>query len=112
MTATHRQDTARSGAAASDQFLRRAQRRQVLGPLVLVAAVVLLVAPWIAGYPDSAEEAQRNELAVGIVLVGSAGLSLLLLALFERRGTTGRSPKGVDTTGDHAGTITRQKGRS
>jgi hypothetical protein len=37
--------------------------------LRLVSALVLIIAPWIVGYPGTAKDAHRNELAVGIVVL-------------------------------------------
>jgi type II secretory pathway pseudopilin PulG len=36
--------------------------------LMIVTAVALFVAPWIVGYPDTAKEAHRNELGVGMIV--------------------------------------------
>ncbi|MGW0425423.1 SPW repeat domain-containing protein [Streptomyces sp. NPDC003015] len=62
----------------SKRSLRRAQRQQIIGLLMIISAVVLFIAPWIAGYPDTAKDAHRNELAVGVVVL------LIAMARFAR----------------------------
>lgn len=52
----------------------QAQRQQVIGLCLIIGAIVLFVAPWIGrpldvGYPDTAKDAHRNELAVGTVVL-------------------------------------------
>ncbi|GHH43778.1 SPW repeat domain-containing protein [Streptomyces candidus] len=73
------QDTGRSDPNAdlpepgtSRQPLLEAQRQQIIGLLMAVSAVVLFVAPWIAGFPDTAKDAHRNELGVGLVVLLTA----------------------------------------
>ncbi|GGW77656.1 hypothetical protein GCM10010340_65240 [Streptomyces griseoloalbus] len=46
-----------------------AQRQQIIGLLMIVSALLLIVAPWIAGYPDTAKDAHRNELGVGVIVL-------------------------------------------
>ncbi len=48
--------------------LAEAGRQQIIGLLLLVVTMGLIVAPWIVGYPDTAKDAHRNELAVAIVV--------------------------------------------
>lgn len=68
MATAHKPGTARSKRNPSDQSLMRAQRQQIIGLLMLLGAVVLFVAPWIVGYPDTAKDAHRNELGVGMIV--------------------------------------------
>ncbi|WP_406725065.1 hypothetical protein WJ438_10975 [Streptomyces sp. GD-15H] len=68
MATVHKPDAARSERDPK-QSLLRAQRQQVIGLLLIISAVVLSVAPWIAGSPDTAKDAHRNELGVGIVVL-------------------------------------------
>ncbi|MGW0547552.1 SPW repeat domain-containing protein [Streptomyces sp. Wb2n-11] len=48
--------------------LRRDQREQLLGLLMVLASIALFVAPWVVGYPDSAKDIHRSELAVGLIV--------------------------------------------
>ncbi|MFI5690128.1 SPW repeat protein [Streptomyces sp. NPDC051636] len=48
--------------------LLKAARQQIIGLLLLLTSVTLMVAPWIAGYPDTAKDAHRNELGIAIVV--------------------------------------------
>lgn len=68
METAHKPQAARSGRDPSRQFLMRAQRQQIIGLLMLLTAIVLFVAPWIVGYPDTAKDAHRNELGVGMIV--------------------------------------------
>ncbi|MGP4113445.1 SPW repeat domain-containing protein [Streptomyces sp. 4N509B] len=52
--------------------LRKAQHDEVVGFLALVVGVVLFVAPWIAGEPDTARDAHVNEAVMGVVVVYTA----------------------------------------
>ncbi|MFD6172409.1 MULTISPECIES: SPW repeat protein [Streptomyces] len=72
MATAHKPGTARSKRNSADQSLLRGQRQQIIGLLMLLSAVVLFVAPWIAGYPDTAKDAHRNELGVGMVVFFTA----------------------------------------
>ncbi|MFD7233307.1 SPW repeat protein [Streptomyces sp. NPDC059881] len=36
---------------------------------MLIVGIALFVAPWVVGTPDSAKDAHRNELAVGLMVV-------------------------------------------
>ncbi|MDH6565271.1 hypothetical protein M2160_000292 [Streptomyces sp. SAI-117] len=48
--------------------LLKAGRQQIIGLLLLLTSMTLMVAPWIAGYPDTAKDAHRNELGIAIVV--------------------------------------------
>ncbi|MEU5757090.1 SPW repeat protein [Streptomyces sp. NPDC047829] len=48
--------------------LAEAGRQQIIGLLLIFVTLGLFVAPWIVGYPDTAKDAHRNELAVGIIV--------------------------------------------
>lgn len=63
MATVHKPDAARSERDL-EQSLLRAQRQQIIGLLLIISAVVLFVAPWLAGCPDTAKDADRNELGV------------------------------------------------
>ncbi|MEH0630878.1 SPW repeat domain-containing protein [Streptomyces stelliscabiei] len=53
----------------SRQILLRGQRQQIIGLFLIICALVLLMAPWIAGYPETAKDAHRNELGVGLIVL-------------------------------------------
>jgi len=78
MTSAPTSHSARYERDRSKRSLRRAQRQQIIGLLMVISAAVLFIAPWIAGYPDTAKDAHRNELAVGLVVL------LLAMARFAR----------------------------
>ncbi|MEU0227949.1 SPW repeat protein [Streptomyces sp. NPDC006284] len=59
--------------------LLEAARRQIVGLLLLLVSLTLMVSPWIVGYPDSAKDAHRNEIAVAIAVF------LVALARFFHR---------------------------
>jgi hypothetical protein len=65
-------------AKRNSTTLQEAARQQIIGLLLLLVSVGLMVAPWIVGYPDSAKDAHRNEIAVAIVVF------LVALARFVR----------------------------
>ncbi|MFG3007941.1 SPW repeat domain-containing protein [Streptomyces calvus] len=69
MTTVHKSESARAGRLNARRSLMRAQRQQIIGLLLIVSALVLFVAPWIAGYPDTAKDAHRNELGVGVIVL-------------------------------------------
>ncbi len=69
MTTLNKPEAAQAGRGASRQSLIQAQRQQIIGLLLIISAIVLFVAPWIVGYPDTAKDAHRNELGVGIVVL-------------------------------------------
>ncbi|SPE99880.1 SPW repeat domain-containing protein [Streptomyces sp. MA5143a] len=69
MSTTHAPDTARPVQDSPRLKLMRAQRQQIIGLLLVLSALVLFVAPWISGYPETAKDAHRNELAVGIIVL-------------------------------------------
>jgi hypothetical protein len=51
------------------------QREQIIGLLMLLAGVVLLVAPWLLGQqPTAGNDGHRNELGVGLVVVFTAAV--------------------------------------
>lgn len=54
-------------------------RDRIVTLLMLLCAIWLIVAPWILRYPitDPAEEAQRNETGVGLVMLFVAGARML-----------------------------------
>ncbi|MFJ3160865.1 SPW repeat domain-containing protein [Streptomyces kanasensis] len=56
-------------ASAARRILREGQRDQIVSLLMGLVAIGLFVAPWVAGEPDTAKDAHRNELAVGMVVV-------------------------------------------
>ncbi|MEV6002806.1 SPW repeat protein [Streptomyces griseomycini] len=58
---------------------------------MLLSAVMLFVAPWIVGYPNTAEDAHPNELGVGMIVCFTA------LARFVRY--PGKWPDLSDQTG-------------
>lgn len=72
MATVHKPGTARPKKNPADLTLMRGQRQQIIGLLMLLSAVVLFVAPWIVGYPDTAKDAHRNELGVGMVVCFTA----------------------------------------
>ncbi|WP_228982027.1 SPW repeat protein [Streptomyces sp. DH12] len=57
---------------AARRILREGQRDQIISLLMGLVAIALFVAPWVAGEPDTAKDAHRNELAVGMVVVFTA----------------------------------------
>ncbi|WP_193513663.1 SPW repeat domain-containing protein [Streptomyces griseoloalbus] len=69
MTTAHDAKSAQSRRVRSQQSLMGAQRQQIIGLLMIVSALLLIVAPWIAGYPDTAKDAHRNELGVGVIVL-------------------------------------------
>ncbi|MFF8099715.1 SPW repeat protein [Streptomyces sp. NPDC016640] len=73
MTAVHKPDPAQPGLTRSRASLMRAQRQQIIGLLMLLSALVLIIAPWIAGVPTTAKDAHRNELGVGLIVLMIAG---------------------------------------
>ncbi len=54
------------------QAVRRGQREQILGFLMLLVSIALFVAPWVTDSPVTAKDAHRNELAVGLVVFFAA----------------------------------------
>ncbi|MET7292435.1 SPW repeat protein [Streptomyces griseoloalbus] len=73
MATVHDAESAQSRRSRSQKSLRRAQRQQIIGLLMIGSALLLFVAPWIAGYPDTAKDAHRNELGVGVIVLLIAG---------------------------------------
>lgn len=69
MATVHKAGASRARWDPAKQSLVRAQRQQIIGMLMIVSAVVLFVAPWIVGYPDTAKDAHRNELGVGMIVL-------------------------------------------
>ncbi|MFJ8692465.1 SPW repeat protein [Streptomyces roseolilacinus] len=51
------------------RVLREGQRDQLVSLLLVLTAVALFVAPWVNGEPDSAKDAHRNELGVGMLVL-------------------------------------------
>ncbi|MFD9139012.1 hypothetical protein ACFVZA_42910 [Streptomyces bottropensis] len=68
MTTVHRPDRVRS-ERDTRQILIRGQRQQIIGVLPVITALVLFMAPWIAGHPETAKDAHRNELGVGLIVM-------------------------------------------
>jgi hypothetical protein len=58
--------------------LQKAVRHEVITLMMALLSLVLMVAPWIVGYVDTAKDAHRNELGVAIVLF------LVVVARFRR----------------------------
>ncbi|NKY16252.1 SPW repeat domain-containing protein [Streptomyces somaliensis] len=61
--------TGGSTAPEERRVLREGMRDQIVSLLLVLTAVALFVAPWITGEPDTAKDAHRNELAVGLVVL-------------------------------------------
>ncbi|MET9432458.1 MULTISPECIES: SPW repeat protein [unclassified Streptomyces] len=51
------------------RVLLEGQRDQIVSLLMLLTAIALFVAPWVVGEPDTAKDAHRNELGVGMVVL-------------------------------------------
>ncbi|MFV2119408.1 hypothetical protein ACE14D_13560 [Streptomyces sp. Act-28] len=51
------------------QVLREGQRDQLVSLLLVLTAFALFVAPWVNGEPDTAKDAHRNELGVGMIVL-------------------------------------------
>ncbi|MGW0844890.1 SPW repeat domain-containing protein [Streptomyces sp. NPDC002787] len=68
MATAHHPDQVRS-ERDPEQILIRGQRQQIIGLLLIISVFVLFVAPWIAGYPETAKDAHRNELGAGLVVL-------------------------------------------
>ncbi|MCP9956353.1 SPW repeat domain-containing protein [Streptomyces sudanensis] len=58
-----------SPAPEERRVLREGMRDQIVSLLLVLTAVALFVAPWVTGEPDTAKDAHRNELAVGMVVL-------------------------------------------
>jgi hypothetical protein len=68
MTTVHHPDRVRS-ERDTRQILIRGQRQQIIGLLLIITALTLFMAPWIAGYPETAKDAHRNELGIGLIVM-------------------------------------------
>ncbi|MEU5522826.1 SPW repeat protein [Streptomyces sp. NPDC093250] len=69
MTTLYKSDTAPSRHLRPERALMRAQRQEIIGLLMIFSSLLLFIAPWIVGYPDSAKDAHRNELGIGLIVL-------------------------------------------
>ena len=49
--------------------LQRAARQEFISLLLILASLVLMIAPGFIGEPDTAEDAHRNELGIAILVL-------------------------------------------